>query len=54
MSFDSKNLSGVGALLVAASFSAPVLGVIGMALLLIGMKGLADHYNEPRLFNNAL
>ena len=58
----SKTLGGIGALLmlisplsgfVAGSFSS-VLGLIGIILVLIAMKGLADHYNEGGIFNNAL
>lgn len=52
MSFEvNKNLSSVGALRVAVGFSVPVLGVTGMTLLLIGIKGLADPYSKQRLFN---
>jgi uncharacterized membrane protein len=31
-----------------------LLGLIGFILLLIGLKGFADHYNEAGIFNNAL
>lgn len=31
-----------------------ILGLIGFILLLIGLKGFADHYNEAGIFNNAL
>lgn len=58
----SKTLGGVGALLmlispfagfVAGAFSS-VLGLIGLILVLIAMKGLADHYKEGGIFNNSL
>jgi len=58
----SKTLGGVGALLMvispfsgffAGAFSS-VLGLIGIILVLIAMKGLADHYNESGMFNNTL
>lgn len=58
----NKTLGGVGALLlvispfsgfVAGVFSS-VLGLVGLILVLIAMKGLADHYNEGGIFNNAL
>lgn len=58
----SKTLGGVGALLmlispfagfVAGAFSS-VLGLVGIILVLIAMKGLADHYNEGGIFNNTL
>src|SRR5512136_3023438 len=56
----SKNLSGIGALLIvigSLSFIVPyagVLSLIGLILLLIGLKGLADYYQEGGIFNNAL
>ena len=62
MTFESsKNLSAVGALLIvigavlgfAVSFSG-VLSLIGIILLLIGLKGLANFYKEEGIFNNAL
>ena len=62
MTFESsKNLSAVGALLIVIgavsgsvlSFSG-VLSLIGIILLLIGLKGLANFYKEEGIFNNAL
>ena len=62
MTFESsKNLSAVGALLIVigavlgfvVSFSG-ILSLIGIILLLIGLKGLADFYKEEGIFNNAL
>ncbi len=62
MTFESsKNLSAVGALLLVIgavlgfvwSFSA-FLSLIGIILLLIGLKGLANYYKEDGIFNNAL
>jgi uncharacterized membrane protein len=57
----SKNLSGIGALLIVigslgafGTAFAGVLGLVGLVLLLIGLKGVADHYNEAGIFNNAL
>jgi uncharacterized membrane protein len=57
----NKNLGGVGAILIAigglATFGAGyagLLGLIGLILVLISMKGFADHYNEAGIFNNAL
>ena len=56
----NKTLGGVGALLmvisplsgfVAGVFSS-VLGLVGIILVLIAMKGLADHYSEGGIFNN--
>jgi uncharacterized membrane protein len=62
MTFESsKNLSAVGALLLVIgvvlgfvwSFSG-VVSLIGIILLLIGLKGLANYYKEDGIFNNAL
>ena len=62
MTFESgKNLSAIGSLLIvigavtgfATSFSG-ILSLVGIILLLIGLKGLADHYNEEGIFKNAL
>jgi uncharacterized membrane protein len=54
----SKTLGAIGAILV---FITPfvgaytgILGLIGLILVLISMKGLADHYGEQGIFNNAL
>ena len=62
MSFDSsKNLSAIGALLIVIGcvgivFNGVVgiLSLIGVILLLIGMKGLANFYNDQGIFNNTL
>ena len=62
MTFEtSKTLSAVGALLIVLgavlgfviSFSG-ALSLIGIILLLIGLKGLANFYKEEGIFNNAL
>ncbi len=54
----SKTLGGVGALLmVIGPFLGAytgVLGLIGLILVMIALKGLSDHYNEGGIFNNAL
>lgn len=57
----SKNLGGIGAILIVIAFLgafgsgfAGLLGLIGLILLLIGTKGLADHYKDQGIFNNAL
>ena len=56
-----KSLGGVGALLVVIGFLGffaygylALLGIIGMIITLIALKGMADHYNEGGIFNNAL
>lgn len=58
----SKTLGGVGALLMvisplsgyAVGGFGGILGLVGIILVLIAMKGLADHYNEGNIFNNTL
>jgi uncharacterized membrane protein len=55
----SKNSAGIGALLLFLAFAANntfygALPIIGAILVLWGMKGLAEHYREPGVFNNAL
>lgn len=57
----SKTLGGIGAILLVIGFLgffgtgyAGILSLVGIILLLIGMKGLADHYNEGGIFNNSL
>ena len=54
----SKTLGGVGALLMVITpflgVYTVVLGLIGLILVMIALKGLSDHYNEGGIFNNAL
>jgi len=54
----SKNLGGIGAILIVIGLLpipyAPILSLIGLILLMIGLKGLADFYKEGGIFNNAL
>ena len=58
----SKNLGGVGAILMFIGFILPaatggfglLLSLVGLILVLIGLKGLADYYNEAGIFNNFL
>jgi uncharacterized membrane protein len=62
MDLDSaKNLGGVGALLLVISgvgiFGTPfvgLLGIVGLILVLVALKGMADNYNETGIFKNAL
>ncbi len=55
----SKTLGGVGALLMVISpflvsaFTA-LVGLVGLILVLIALKGLSDHYKEASIFNNSL
>lgn len=56
----SKNLSAVGTLLMVVGLLGvlvPYVGILtllGIILLLIGLKGLANSYNEQGIFNNVL
>ena len=54
----SKTLGGIGALLMVIGpflgVYTGVLGLIGLILVMIALKGLSDHYNEGSIFNNAL
>lgn len=61
MTFEtSKTLSAVGSLLLVIGFLgalvpyAGLLSLIGLILVLIGLKGLANFYNEQGIFNNTL
>jgi uncharacterized membrane protein len=46
----NKTLGGIGAILLAI----PFLSLIGIILVLVAMKGMADYYNEDSIFKNAL
>jgi uncharacterized membrane protein len=66
MNFEtSKNLSGTGAILIFISapvifvpgisiFGTGVLALVGLILMLIGVKGLAEYYNDAGIYNNIL
>ena len=60
MNFEtSKNLAGIGAILLFAGIlpyanTFFVLPLVGLILLLIGLKGLSEYYNEAGIFTNAL
>jgi uncharacterized membrane protein len=50
----SKNLAGIGALLVALTVIPGlgiILGIIGLILLFIGVKGLADSYQDKKIYD---
>lgn len=49
----SKTLAAIGALLLFLSFF-PGIGIIGIILLLIGMKGLSEYYHDEGIYRNAL
>jgi uncharacterized membrane protein len=46
----SKTLSGIGSILLIF----PIISIVGIILILIGMKGLSDYYKEPSIYQNAL
>jgi len=51
MSLESnKTLGGIGAILLAI----PFLNIVGIILVLIAMKGMAEYYNDDDIFKNAL
>ena len=54
----NKTLGGVGTLLMVIGpfmgVYTAVLGLVGLILVLIALKGLSDFYNEGGIFNNAL
>jgi uncharacterized membrane protein len=55
MSFESgKTLGGIGALLMVIGSFVPFLSLVGIILLLIGLKRLADYYKNNGIFQNAL
>jgi uncharacterized membrane protein len=53
----SKTLAGVGSILLILSmvpYAGAVLGIIGIILLLIGIKGLASYYQDNEIYQNSL
>ena len=51
MSLESnKTLGGIGAILLAI----PFLNLVGIILVLIAMKGMAEYFNDDEIFTNAL
>ncbi|TRO46407.1 DUF996 domain-containing protein [Candidatus Bathyarchaeota archaeon] len=51
MSLESnKTLGGIGAILLAIPFA----NLIGIILILVAMKGMADFYNDEKIFKNTL
>jgi uncharacterized membrane protein len=43
-------MAGIGSILLVF----PVVSIIGMILILVGMKGLADYYKDESIYKNAL
>ena len=55
MSLESdKTLGGVGAIFIAIGSVFPPLSLVGIILLLVAMRRLADYYEEKGIFDNAL
>ena len=55
MSFETNRiLSGVGAIFIALGSFFPFLSLVGIVLLLIGMRGLSFFYDRWSIFQNAL
>jgi uncharacterized membrane protein len=53
----SKTLAGLGSILLILTpvpYAGVVLGIIGAVLLLIGIKGLASHYQDNGIYENAV
>ena len=55
MSFESgKNMTGIGALLLVIGSFVPFLSLVGIILLLVGLRDLAKYYSDDSIFQNAL
>jgi uncharacterized membrane protein len=46
----NKTLAGVGSILLIF----PFISIVGIILILIGMKGLSDYYKEPSIYQNTI
>ena len=46
----NKNLAGIGSMLLMF----PVMSIVGIILLFIGMKGLAEYYKDDSIYHDAL
>ncbi len=49
-----KSMGGIGAILLVVGSFVPFLSIVGIILVLLGMKNLADYYNESSIYQNAL
>jgi uncharacterized membrane protein len=49
-----KSLAGIGALLMVIGTFVPFLGIVGLILMLVGMKNLSEYYKDQSIFQNAL
>jgi uncharacterized membrane protein len=55
----SKNIGGIGAILMfigvlISGYSYGIITLVGLILVMVAMYGLASHYRESGIFNNAL
>lgn len=53
----SKNLAGIGSILLLLGFipvAGWIIGIIGIILLLMGIKGLSEYYRDPAIYQSAL
>lgn len=53
----SKTLTGIGAILTFLGFiptAGPIIAIIGLILVLIGLKGLSEYYQDNSIYQNAL
>jgi uncharacterized membrane protein len=47
-------MAGIGALLLVIGSFVPFLSLVGIILLLLGLRDLAQHYNDNSIFQNSL
>jgi uncharacterized membrane protein len=53
----AKNLGGIGSLLILLTVvpsAGPILGIIGLVLVLIAVKYISDTVGDPSIFSNAI
>ena len=46
----NKNLAGIGSILLMF----PFVSIVGIILVFVGMKGLAEYYRDDRIYHDAL
>jgi uncharacterized membrane protein len=49
----SKTLAGIGTILLIFS-AVPIVGIIGMLLLIVGLKGLSEYYKDNTIYQSAI
>jgi len=49
-----RSLGGIGALLLVIGTFVPFLSIVGIILLLMGIKNLADYYKDNNIYQDAL